>query len=72
MEPERATPLLRVADVARSAACYRDVLGFEIDAFPDHPPYVFAILRRGTAEIMLRQSRLADCQSGRIGICAFH
>lgn len=57
MEPERATPLLRVADVARAAAWYRDVLGFEIDAFPDHPPYVFAILRRGTAEIMLRQSR---------------
>jgi catechol 2,3-dioxygenase-like lactoylglutathione lyase family enzyme len=57
MEPERATPLLRVADVARSATWYRDVLGFEIDAFPDQPPYVFAILRRGAAEIMLRQSR---------------
>ena len=57
MEPERATPLLRVADVEKSAAWYRDVLGFEIDAFPDRPPYVFAILRRGTAEIMLRQSR---------------
>ena len=57
MEPERATPLLRVANVATSAAWYRDVLGFEIDRFPDHPPYVFAILRRGAAEIMLRQSQ---------------
>jgi catechol 2,3-dioxygenase-like lactoylglutathione lyase family enzyme len=56
MEPERATPLLRVADVARSATWYRDVLGFEVDAFPDHPPHVFAILKRGAAEIMLRRS----------------
>jgi catechol 2,3-dioxygenase-like lactoylglutathione lyase family enzyme len=56
MQLERATPLLRVADVARSASWYRDTLGFEIDAFPDHPPYVFAILRRGAAEIMLRKS----------------
>lgn len=58
MEPERATPLLRVADVAKSAAGYRDNLGFEIDPFPDHPPHVFAILNRGAAEIMLRKSHV--------------
>lgn len=56
MEPERATPLLRVADVAKSVAWYRDFLGFRIDPFPDSPPHVFAILTRGAAEIMLRQS----------------
>ena len=56
MEPERATPLLRVADVARSAAWYRDILGFQVDPFPDDAPHVFAILTRGAAEIMLRKS----------------
>lgn len=58
VEAERATPLLRVADVARSAAWYRDTLGFEIDAFPDAPPHDFAILTCGAAEIMLRQSNI--------------
>ena len=57
MEPERATPLLRVADVGKSAAWYRDNLGFEVDAFPDRAPHVFAVLRHGAAEILLRQSQ---------------
>ena len=59
MEPERAIPLLRVADVARSAAWYRDILGFNVDVFPDEKPHVFAILTRGPAEIMLRRSSFA-------------
>jgi catechol 2,3-dioxygenase-like lactoylglutathione lyase family enzyme len=42
-----ATPVLRVADVAKSIAFYRDTLGFTGDPFPEKPPYEFAILRRG-------------------------
>ena len=53
MNPEAAVPLLRVKDVARSAAWYRETLGFAVDPFPETPPYAFAILRRGKAEIML-------------------
>lgn len=53
-------PVLRVADVSRSIAWYRDVLGFTPDPFPDKPPYVFAILRQGDNEIMLR--RQPSCQ----------
>jgi catechol 2,3-dioxygenase-like lactoylglutathione lyase family enzyme len=49
-------PLFRVADVARSISWYREVLGFLAEPFPAEPPYEFAILRRGTAEIMLRRS----------------
>ena len=56
MNPERAIPLLRVASVDRSAVWYRDILGFDVDAFPDDPPHVFAILKRGPAELMLRRS----------------
>jgi catechol 2,3-dioxygenase-like lactoylglutathione lyase family enzyme len=57
MNPERAIPLLRVADVSRSVAWYRDVLGFAVDAFPDDAPHVFAVLKKGPAEIMLRHSK---------------
>jgi uncharacterized glyoxalase superfamily protein PhnB len=55
MQPQLAVPLLRVADVARSAAWYHDALGFAIDPFPERPPYEFAILRHGPTEIMLRR-----------------
>lgn len=55
MQPQLAVPLLRVVDVARSAAWYRDALGFEVDPFPERPPYEFAILRHGPTEIMLRR-----------------
>jgi catechol 2,3-dioxygenase-like lactoylglutathione lyase family enzyme len=53
MRAQRAVPVLRVADVARSASWYRDILGFDVDPFPATPPYDFAILRHGTAELML-------------------
>jgi catechol 2,3-dioxygenase-like lactoylglutathione lyase family enzyme len=49
-------PLFRVADVGRSIAWYREVLGFAAEPFPAEPPYEFAILRRGPAEIMGRRS----------------
>jgi catechol 2,3-dioxygenase-like lactoylglutathione lyase family enzyme len=53
MKAEVAVPVLRVVDVAKSAAWYRDLLGFDVDPFPATPPFRFAILRQGTAELML-------------------
>src|SRR5262245_18602381 len=50
----QAIPVLRVADVGRSMAWYRETLGFDGDPFPTAPPHEFAILRAGTAEMMLR------------------
>lgn len=51
---KKLTPNLIVADVARSVAWYRDVLGFEVDAtVPEAAPYVFAIVRSGHVEIFL-------------------
>src|SRR2546425_13361881 len=50
----KLTPNLVVADVARSVAFYRDVLGFAIDAtVPEGPPYVFASVTSGAVEIFL-------------------
>ncbi len=51
-----AVPVLRVADVARSMEWYRSVLGFEAEPFPAAAPHEFAIMRRGTVEIMLRHT----------------
>ena len=52
-----AVPVLRVANVATSAAWYAEVLGFEGD--PVGPPAdpVFAILRSDDVEIMLQRVR---------------
>jgi uncharacterized glyoxalase superfamily protein PhnB len=48
------TPNLIVADVARSVAFYRDVLGFEVEmTVPDAAPYVFAGVRHGAVTIFL-------------------
>lgn len=49
-------PLFQVADVGRSIAWYRDVLGFEAHPFPKEPPYVFAVLNSGPVEIMLKHN----------------
>jgi catechol 2,3-dioxygenase-like lactoylglutathione lyase family enzyme len=51
-------PVLRVPDVARSAAWYAAHLGFTPDPFPATPPYDFCILRRDATELMLRRSVL--------------
>jgi catechol 2,3-dioxygenase-like lactoylglutathione lyase family enzyme len=51
---KKLTPNLVVADVERSLAFYRDVLGFEMQfSVPDMPPYVFAAVRSGPVEIFL-------------------
>ena len=48
------TPNLIVADVERSMAFYRDILGFTVQTtVPDASPYVFAILRSGGVEVFL-------------------
>ena len=48
------TPNLIVADVERSMAFYRDVLGFTVEqTVPDASPLVFAILRSGPVEVYL-------------------
>ena len=48
------TPNLIVADVERSIAFYRDILGFTVQTtVPDASPYVFAILRSGGVELFL-------------------
>lgn len=48
------TPNLIVADVERSAAFYRDVLGFTVETtVPDAAPFAFAILRYGAVELFV-------------------
>jgi len=48
------TPNLIVADVERSIAFYRDLLGFTVEQIvPDAPPLVFAIVRSGPVEVYL-------------------
>ena len=48
------TPNLIVADLERSIAFYRDILGFTVETtVPDAAPYVFAILRSGPVEVYL-------------------
>jgi len=52
-----AVPVLRVANVASSAAWYARVLGFRGDPVGPRADPVFAILRRDDAEIMLQKVR---------------
>ena len=50
----KLTPNLIVADVNRSLAFYRDVLGFSVeDTVPDAEPFVFAIVVSGQVQIYL-------------------
>ena len=50
-----AVPVFRVENVARSMAWYRDMLGFDVSPSPAEPPYDFAVLSHGDAELMLRR-----------------
>ena len=51
---KKLTPNLLVADVSRSLAFYRDVLGFEVEfTVPNEPPYVFVAVHAGPVEIFL-------------------
>lgn len=53
-EPVCVTAVLAVADVQRSATFYANSFGFDVAPFPQHPPYQFALLSRGGAELMVR------------------
>ncbi len=53
-EPVCVTAVLAVADVETSARWYGDAFGFDVAPFPQRPPYQFALLSRGGAELMLR------------------
>ena len=51
---KKLTPNIIVADVSRSIAFYRDVLGFTLDqTVPDAEPFVFAIVKSGDVQIYL-------------------
>ena len=59
----KLTPNLIVADVSRSIAFYRDVLGFSVQAtVPDAAPYVFAIVQSGPVEIYLNAPEPAGAE----------
>jgi uncharacterized glyoxalase superfamily protein PhnB len=48
------TPNLVVADIAKSIAFYRDVLGFSmITTVPEEPPYIFALMQRDGVSVFL-------------------
>jgi uncharacterized glyoxalase superfamily protein PhnB len=52
----KITPNLIVADMEKSLTFYRDVLGFTMSqTVPDKPPFIFAWMKRGDADIFLNQ-----------------
>jgi len=59
-EPVCVTAVLAVLDVERAAQWYGHAFGFDVAPFPQHPPYQFALLSRGGAELMLRAAPGAD------------
>ena len=65
MAPEvtRAGTILAVADVAGSLAFYRDVLGFEVEATYDDPPYA-TLVRAGARLSLAEQGHPADDRPG--------
>src|SRR5205823_2054894 len=53
-ELKKLTPNLVVANVERSVAFYRDVLGFAVSAtVPEAAPFVFASVQSGPVEVFL-------------------
>jgi uncharacterized glyoxalase superfamily protein PhnB len=54
MNFKKITPNLVVADLDKSLKFYRDILGFSISqTVPDKPPFIFAWMKRGEAELFL-------------------
>ena len=54
-EFQSVNPCFPVADVGATVRWYEEQLGFIGDPFPDHEPYVFAIVYRDNIEIMLQR-----------------
>jgi len=48
-------PVFAVADISATIRWYEEQLGFIGYPFPDHEPYVFAIMNRDNVEIMLQR-----------------
>jgi uncharacterized glyoxalase superfamily protein PhnB len=48
-------PVFAVADIGATIRWYEEQLGFIGYPFPDHEPYVFAIMQRDRVEIMLQR-----------------
>ena len=59
----RAGAILAVADVARSAAFYRDRLGFALEAEYDDPPYA-TLARAGARLSLAEQGHAAEDRPG--------
>jgi catechol 2,3-dioxygenase-like lactoylglutathione lyase family enzyme len=59
----RAGAILAVADVGRSLAFYRDVLGFEVEATYDDPPYA-TLVAAGARLSLAEQGHPADDRPG--------
>lgn len=65
MEFRSLTPNLIVSNIDRSAAFYRDVLGFQqVTTVPEQPPFVFVWLKRDTVEIFLNIPQNAPPSAG--------
>lgn len=54
-EFQSVTPVFSVSDISATIRWYEEKLGFIGDPFPASEPYVFAILRRDSVEIMLQR-----------------
>jgi catechol 2,3-dioxygenase-like lactoylglutathione lyase family enzyme len=55
------TPNLLVRDVTRSAAFYRDVLGFTMgETVPDKEPFVFVWMKRDDVSVFLNDIKAAE------------
>lgn len=59
----RAGAILAVADVDRSVAFYRDLLGFAVDALYDDPPYA-SLSQAGMRLSLAEQGHPADDRPG--------
>jgi catechol 2,3-dioxygenase-like lactoylglutathione lyase family enzyme len=63
LDVRRAGAILAVSDFARSVAFYRDLLGFEVEATYDDPPYA-TLVTSGTRLSLAEQGHPADDRPG--------
>ena len=63
IEVTRAGAILAVADFERSLRFYRDLLGFEVEATYDDPPYA-TLTRAGARLSLAEQGHAADDRPG--------
>jgi catechol 2,3-dioxygenase-like lactoylglutathione lyase family enzyme len=63
MKPTRVGSILAVADVERSLTFYRDLVGFEVEATYDDPPYATLVLA-GARLSLAEQGHAAEDRPG--------